>query len=104
MANPKGNPNIVEYGKNTRFGTERGCNPAEAADLSNKSQAASKAVFDLTAEGLDFAKAAKAMQEGLENGDWRAWQIWLDYTMPKAAQKIEADITQNVIRVSIDDD
>ena len=104
MANPKGNPNIAEYGKLTRFGTAgRGCSAVDAGELGNKSQAATRALMAKIADKVDPEKAAEAFTEELENGNMTAWRIWFEFNVQKPAQQVEADITQNVIRVTLDD-
>lgn len=80
MANPKGNPNIAEYGKETRFGTERGCNPVVAGDLGNKSQAAARSYYEIAkGEVSDDTRLAhiRMLEERALNGDIKALELLL---------------------------
>lgn len=94
MANPKGNPKIAEYGKDTRFGTTgRGCSAVDAGALGNKSQAATREVMNLIASKLPPDEAADVFIEKLMSGDLAAWKLWMEYTAekPKETLGIESD-------------
>ena len=94
MANPKGNPNITEYGHETRFGQPgRGCSAADDARKSNAVQKATKEVMELIAGKLPPEEAADVFIEKLMNGDLSAWRLWLEYTAekPKETVGIESD-------------
>ena len=50
MANRRGNPNIKEYGKKTRFNAVNGCSAVEAGKKSQEAQAAFKPLRELLKE------------------------------------------------------
>ena len=80
MANPKGNPNIVEYGKATRFGTERGCSAVVAGDLGNKSQENARSYYEIAkAEVSDETRLAhiRMLEKRALNGDIKALELLL---------------------------
>ena len=94
MANPKGNPNITEYGHETRFGSPgRGCTAAEDALKSNASQKATKELMNLIAGKLPPEEAADIFIKKLLNGDLAAWRLWFEYNAekPKETVGIESD-------------
>lgn len=93
MANPKGNPNIAEYGKETRFGTAgRGCSAVDAGALGNKSQARTREIMNLIAEKLPDG-ASDVLVEKMMAGDLAAWRLWFEYTTekPKETLSVESD-------------
>lgn len=80
MANPKGNPNIVEYGKETRFGTKRGCNPVVAGDLGNKAQENARSYYEIAkGEVSDETRLAhiRMLEERALGGDVKALELLL---------------------------
>lgn len=80
MANPKGNPNIVEYGKATRFGTERGCNPVEASKKGNESQAVWRSYYEIAKENItveDQVSQIEVLKRLALNGDIKALELLL---------------------------
>lgn len=90
MANPKGNPNIAEYGKNTRF---CGCSAVDAAKRKHEREAVTRDLMDAVAGGLNIEVAAARLAELIEAGDLTAWKLWLEYTMekPKETVNVESD-------------
>ena len=99
----KGNPNIAEYGKNTRFGSERGCSAVEAGRKGNEAQAVAREVMGLIAGRLPQDEAAEVFVEKLLNGDLNAWRLWLEYNVAKPATKIEAEVEDRTLNVIIND-
>lgn len=80
MANPKGNPNIVEYGKATRFGTGNGCTAADAGRKSQEAQAVARSYYELAkGEVSDEMKLAhiKMLEEHALDGDIKALELLL---------------------------
>jgi hypothetical protein len=96
----KGNPNIAEYGKNTRF---CGSSAVEAAKKKHEREAVTKDLLNAVAEGLDINAAAAKLAELIENGDMKAWQLWLEYNASKPATKVEMD-NKMVFTFGEDDD
>lgn len=101
--NRKGNPKISEYGKDTRFGTERGCNPVEAGRKGNEAQAATRELMRAVADKIDIGKASDKLAEMVAKGDINAWKLWLEYTASKPATKVEMD-NKMVFTFGEDDD
>ena len=100
MANPKGNPNIAEYGKKTQF---NGCTAVDAGKKSQMIQAAAKEVMYLIAGKLPPEEAADVFVQKLMSGDLNAWRLFLEYTTSKPATKIEAEVEDRTLNVIIND-
>lgn len=80
MARPGGNPDIVEYGKDTRFGSERGCNAAIAGQKGNESQAAARSYYEIAkGEVSDETRLAhiRMLEDRALNGDIKALELLL---------------------------
>ena len=75
----------------------------ENAKKRHEKEAVTKELMQAVADGLDIGAASEKFVELIEKGDLNAWKLWLEYNMAKPAQKVEADVTQNVIRVTLDD-
>ena len=96
----KGNPDIAEYGKNTRF---CGCSAVDAAKKKHEKEAVTKELMDAVAEGLDIGKASAKFAELMAKGDLGAWKLWLEYTASRPATKVEMD-NKMVFTFGDDDD
>lgn len=101
--NRKGNPKISEYGKDTRFGTERGCSAVEAGRKGNDAQAATRELMRSVADKLDIEKASARLADLVAKGDLNAWKLWLEYTASRPATKVEMD-NKMVFTFGDDDD
>jgi len=95
----RGNPKIKEYGKNTRFGTKRGCDPVEAAKKSNEAQNIGKILcFDLK-ERLTPERIAKMNERIIsmaERGNINAWKEIRDSIGEKPSDKLEVSGTLDI--------
>lgn len=96
----KGNPNIAEYGKKTRF---CGCSAVDAAKKKHEKEAVTKELMDAVANKLDIDKASARLAELVAKGDLNAWKLWLEYTASKPATKVEMD-NKMVFTFGEDDD
>jgi len=104
MANPKGNPNITEYGHETRFGAPgRGCSAAEDGRKGNDSQAFTRALMSEVSKKVDLEKASKELASLIENGNLKALSLWFEYNASKPATKIEAEVEDRTLNVIIND-
>lgn len=81
MARKGGNPNIVEAGRNTRFGTKHGYNAAKAAELSNEGQAIKKKLNEDLRERCTPERMAKMNEKVMnmaERGNLKAYELVRD--------------------------
>ena len=77
MANPKGNPNIAEYGKKTQF---NGCTAVVAGQESQKVQAVQRSYYELAKDNVPLEHKLAHIQkldEMAQNGDIKALELLL---------------------------
>ena len=97
-------PNSLKALEENRIGTQfSGERAVEMAHKSQDSQAFTKSLLSAVAEKIDVEKAATELAAQIEDGNLAAWKIWCEYNAARPTQHVEADITQNVIRVTLDD-
>ena len=80
MARPGGNPNISDYGKDTRFGSERGYNAAIAGQKGNEAQAVARSYYEIAkGEVSDETRLAhiRMLEERSLKGDIKALELLL---------------------------
>ena len=105
MANPKGNPKIAEYGKLTRFGSERGCSAIEAGKKGNKSQAVRRSYYDVANELVtdeDRMAQIEVLKRMAEKGDLKALELLLK-VLKEYENKISVEASM-VYEIVIDDE
>ena len=101
----KGNPNIAEYGKNTRFGSERGCDPVEAGRKGNETQAVMRSYYDVASALVtleDRAEHIEKLKELAAKGDIKALELLLRI-LKEYEDKLNVDTTVS-INVELDDE
>ena len=77
MANPKGNPNIAEYGKKTQF---NGCTAVIAGQESQKVQAVQRSYYELAKDNVPLEHRLAHIQkldEMAQDGDIKALELLL---------------------------
>lgn len=104
VPNAAGNPKIKEYGKNTRFGTERGCSPVEAGAKGNEVQAAKRSWRQTMEEAATpevKEEIIDVLIEKARSGSLDAIKLYLEWTEQKPSTKM--DINANIPVVIVDD-
>ena len=89
----KGNPDIVELGKNTQFGARSGCVAADAQKKSAAKRSENKDIARLVLDKMDADKLSRVIIQRASSGNIKFVELLLKLVGQMPADKVDATIT-----------